>query len=788
VTLQGKSFKILLTGLIVALMAGAVSGLEITDPNDGAANNSELEFNVSVDSGNYENIGLEIVNGGVIASSGSLSSVGEYVWQSGDTYWSNGTYPVRAFNDSSGAASASIDVIIDESADNVTSISADNQSDGSIELSLSWETEGDSSPAYLNITREEEESGNKTYFKKTSIDSSFVDTQTQFKDYKYSATVIDEAGNRNEALSSSTGYISVTDGVSPAIQIQNPADDSYISSTSPEIQVDVSDDLAGLKNASIVLDDQEQNITGLSGDKSTSLDLSTEDLEEEKYEPEVVAHDTEDNRENVSWTFTVDTTGPSPSASLTPDPDEQEYLSTETPIGVEVDSGDVGSKEVARVVCYVDDPSDYGYDFGESSTYEDGSFRCGDLNPAEYSGGDHNVYAQFYDEAGNREEQNLGEYTFDTESPEIDRLDISPEYTNKEPNVTVEGADAGSGLQDAEYMFSDNVEAGQGSGISAGFEDDEFVFNPNLRNKEDGDYTLYVRVQDGSGKWSETSSNDFTLNRGALPDPQLSTDELNITSGSSTDFEVTVHNDGKVPLMGAELSFRNGFEGSRNDIDVSGESSETYTMQVSTNESFRQTQATLELVASTVSRNITVPVNVQASESQMEEVDSQIREYNGKLSELRSDLSRLEEQGASEELLDQMRTEIDEYDTKLQSVKSAAKDNEYYEIASELDEVDTRHSEAVNTTSQVEQEYRSNQRQKMMILAFILILGLLGGGAFLYYRSNYYIDMENLPASIEEISSDFDWDETVDNLEDKLNNLLEAGEENGDDSEDVSWS
>lgn len=792
--------KLLLTAFLALIITGtaAAQSVEITAPSENSYQNSSFDIDVEVsnlDSSNQYNLNLNS-NASSIEDSQNDVSEGEIQFNV-DPSDDDGQYYIEAVlrreDDSGQTASNEIIFNLDTQDPTIETDSEETVSndDGSVEVT--WkadDTNGELGRFELWKSGEmvDSQGAGGTSSTKTLVDDN---DNRSWDTVDYNLIVYDQAGNKDNR---SLNDVEVVDGIGPDLVDKNPGEDEYVSSDSPTVEATAEDLLSGVKNISLSVNGQNNSITDIQDSESSSVEIALEDLDEGTYSPEVTAYDQEDNRNQVSWEFTVDTQKPDPSASLTPDPDEQGYIATETPIGVDVDSDEVSATGVDRVVCYVDDPSDYGYDFGESSTYEDGSFRCGDLNPSDYSEGEHSIYAQFYDRAGNMEEQNLGSYTFDTEAPDINSLDISPEYTNTEPNVTVDGSDSGSGLQDVEYMFSDSVSPGEGSDVSADFEEGEVEFKPNLRNKEDGEYTLYVRVQDGSGKWSDLESQTFTLDRGALPDPALQTDTLNITSGSSTSFEVEVENNGRVPLMDADLQFGSGVTGSLEGVSVEGESSETYSVDVSTDESFGQMQASLELVSDTVSRNITVPVNVRASEEQKQQVDDRIQDYNGQLSELKSDLSRLEEEGASKELLDQMRSDIDRFESNLDEVKSATLDGNYYTIASKLDSVNSTESEAEDTASEVTEEFRSNQRQQMlMIVAFVSLLAL-GGAAVLYHRSEYYIDPEDIPLDTESLSMEsFDWDETVEKVEDKLDNLLDGSSEgaegnDSDDSDGLSWN
>ncbi len=792
--------KLLLTAFLATLITGiaAAQSVEITSPSDNSYQNESFKVDVQVSNldSSYD-YNLNLNSNASISGSRSDISEGDYQFTADPSSDDDGPYSLEAvLNRQEGSAQSSSNQVHfnydtqDPSIDQ-SSIETVSNPDGSVEVT--WESkDADGELGRVELWKSEEKVDSQgaggTSATKTLIDDN---EERSWDTVTYYLLVYDQAGN---SLNHTLDNVDIEDGEGPDIKNKNPGDDGYVNSESVNVEATAEDLLSGVKNISLSVNGENNSITEIDDSEESSVEITLDNLEDGSYTPEMTAYDQQGNKNNVEWEFTVDTQSPSPSASLTPDPDEQGYISTETPIGVDVDSDEVSPTGVDRVVCYVDDPSDYGYDFGDSSTYEDGSFRCGDLNPSDYSEGEHSIFVKFYDRAGNEDEQNLGSYTLDTEEPQINSLEISPEYTNKEPNVTVSGSDSGSGLEDVEYMFSDSVNPGEGSDVSANFEDGQVEFKPNLRNKEDGEYTLYVRVQDGSGKWSDLESDTFTLDRGALPNPALQTDTLNITSGGSTSFEVTVENNGKVPLMDAGLEFGNGFTGSFEGVSVEGESSETYSVSVSTEESFGQRQASLELVSETVSRNITVPVNVRASEEQRERVDSRIEDYNSQLSELKSDLSRLEEEGASKELIEKMSSDIDRFESNLDNVKSATLEGDYYKIASELDTVNTTESEAVNTTSEVTEDFKSNQRKQMILIVAFITLVLLGGAAVLYSRSEYYIDAEDIPVSADSVSMEsFDWDETVEKVEEKLDSLLEgeegsSGEDSdSDDSDGLSW-
>jgi hypothetical protein len=799
VTSHRTTTKILLTALLITLTTGtaAAQSIEIVSPSDGSYHNESFDIVTEVSSLDSDTKYDVVFSTEGNSHTESDISSGELEISSTDIggfTTSETAYNLSAELQASGTEvdNGSIQVTYDEED---PYLDGDTQTetlgDGTVEISAQIADDH----SYLSMFKLERngEIVDSTSTGGPDVSETLVDKNEDhvYGEVSYNIIIVDNAGNT--VNTSWTGNpVSINDSTAPSIVDRYPEEDAYISSDSPNLNVDVEDLLSGLKNATLTVDGNSTNFTVSDSEvESEELQLELESLDEGVYSPEVTAYDQEGNSETYDWAFTVDTQKPDPSASLSPSPDGQEYLTTATPLQVEVDEEDVSPTNVERITCYVDDPSDYNNDFGSSSEYSDGSFRCGELDPSSYSEGSHSIYVEFYDRAGNKQVSNLGEYVFDTVNPEIETLTVTPEYTNTEPSVTVEASDFGSGVEDAEYMFSEDVDDGEGNTISEGFEDGDMSFQPNLRNKEDGDYELFVRVQDGSGKWSDTRSVNFTLDRGALPDPELETEgTLHITSGSSTGFEVTINNNGKVPLTSAELRFLDGIEGSLNSVDVEGESEETVSVIASTNRSYGQIETTLKLTTDSVSENVTVPVNIRASEEQKQEVNERIKQYESRLRYLKANMTKLEEDGADQELIDQMDAEIGDFEERLQQINASIAEDRYYEIASSIDEVESQRSEAVNTTETVKEQHRQNEQRFWMILFTVSTLGILGGGAFVWYRSDYYLDTDDLPVDLENISfEDIEWDETVEKLEDKLDNLLEGdgGQKPSEDSRDLSW-
>jgi hypothetical protein len=801
VTSHRTTTKILLTALLITLITGTAAALEITSPSDGSYHNSSITFQIETEAGSYDSIEIRKASSenGEYNRSQSVGSSGEVSWTPG----TDGSYYVKAVNTSSSDETTPIRVVYDTTPVTVSGLTVEKKyEDGSIEISFNNDNDLSGIDHFV-LNRTEESTGEST-IRNIGAATTYNDTETDYTTYTYTVWAVDRAGNapsesaRLDPSSSdyvdSVSSINVIDGLAPTIVDRSPGQDAYISSTSQTVSVEVEDLLSGLKNATLTVGDNSTSFNESNIPDSGTLNLEINDLDERAHNPQVTVYDQQGNNRTYSWEFTVDTQKPDPSASLSPSPDGQEFLTTATPLQVEVDEEDVSPTKVERIECHVDDPRDYSNEFGSSSEYSDGSFRCGELDPGDYSEGSHSIYVEFYDRAGNKQVSNLGEYVFDTVNPEIESLTVTPEYTNTEPNVTVEASDFGSGVEDAEYMFSENVEDGEGNTISEGFEDGEMSFQPNLRNKEDGDYELFVRVQDGSGKWSDAESVNFTLDRGALPEPELETEgTLNVTSGDSTFFDVTVSNNGKVPLTNAQLEFIGDVEGTNKGIEVKGESSKDVSIRASTNRSFGQTQVTLKLTNSAVSENVTVPVNIRASDEQKQQVDERIKQYETRLGLLKQNLTQLEEDGADQQLIEDMDTQIREFESRLEQVNSSVAEGRYYEIASSIDEVETQRSEAVNTTEQAKEEHRQNEKRFWMILFGLLTLGVLGGGAFVWYRSDYYLDMDDLPVDLENMSLgiDFDsWDDFVERVEEKLDNLMEGGEEeeSSGDSKDLAWN
>lgn len=623
----------------------------------------------------------------------------------------------------------------------------------------------------------------------TSSDTlSLVDQNEEriYDEVSYRAEIMDRAGNQDTAV---IDEVQINDGIAPVIVSQSIQDEEYMNEESPTISFDLEDQLSGIVEANLtfvednsIFDDFEEPST-----EEVSLEIDLEDLEDGDYEVDLFAADDEDNALDKSFLFVVDTEAPEPEASLIPDPESQSFIETRQRIEVEVEDSD----GAVRAECYVN-PISRGNNFGEADL-EDNIFNCGHLEPELYSEGANSIYVRFEDRAGNQHTEELGEYIFDTEPPRIFDFDITPEYTNEEPNVTIGASDTGSEVVEAEYVFSENVDEGDGENIVI---DDsgtrvEFDFQPDLRNEDDGEFEIFVRVRDQSGKWSSLEGGNFTLDRGALPDPSINLERIEVEDGNTVEI-VDVENDGRVPLVNAYLEMDGIAAGESDRFRVEGQSSDSVPLNVSSTAEFGEYRENVTLISDTTRTHQEIDLIIVADQEEKEEVEVMLDDVSRALDYLEGNITELEEKGVSEEFVQELREAKDELDAEYTEAQASAEDGEYYEIASLMNDLESLSQEASQTTEEVQAEVARERRWFFIKLFTLLLVLSSGAGIFALYRLGYELETDQFDISELELNSgSFDnLSEIPENIRQRLEELMESSgtsTESDSDYDDIAW-
>ncbi len=591
----------------------------------------------------------------------------------------------------------------------------------------------------------------------------YNDSSTSYTNYVYRIGGSDKAGH--SVNSSDTLELDVEDGVKPSVSSRSPGKDAFVSKTDPEVKAEGSDDLSGMDNVTIAFEGD-----WATGNSSASISASGLNSETE-YTVEANLTDKAGNTLETSWNFTVDTSAPDPSVSLKPD---QDNLVSETTVEISLSS----TSDVDEVRCYVGDPSSDGSQFGSSSSPDDSDdYSCGDLDPADYSEGSHSIYGEICDKAGNCNSKEAGEYVFDTEDPEIDSVEINPEYTNTDPEVTVEASDDGTGVTGAEYDFED-FDGGEGTTVSIENGDDvSFTFEPSLDDLDDGDHTLNLRVEDGSGKYSDLATADFTYDPDANPSAELVYGPIELESGSSTDYSVTVNNTAKVPLTSATLNVSGKASGSSDSFEVAGESSKEVTFEVSSDESFGTYTVDLKLNSVSLEKTVEAELHVMAPDDRKEELDSVLSKQESRLQLLKDNLTRLKEKGARQELVNNLESEINKFEKLVKEAGNASESGDYFSAEEAFKKMDSTGSAAMSALEETRKKHQKNVfYRNLMIGGGVVFLLLVAGGVFFYTSEEYDLHLERV----------YDSDLSIDSVRDiprRIKSVFSSKEE----AEEFEW-
>jgi hypothetical protein len=347
------------------------------------------------------------------------------------------------------------------------------------------------------------------------------------------------------------------------------------------------------------------------------------------------------------------------------------------------------------------------------------------------------------DEAGNS--QTLVEdkqMIWDTDAPSIDNLEQSEGVStfNSEFSLSTLVSDDATGIENMEYYFDANTEIGDGTSINldnTGAETVEKEFTVSPGDLSQGSHTVYIRAEDGTGQ-TAVESFDFEYFPNRNPSVNLGApDSVEVTSGESTEFTLSIENGAPFFLNGVEVSgdgaVWNGTVTATN-LEEGDSVEKVITVDASNME---VGEYDLVLETSDTGDSSTVNVVVRATESQKESIDSNLQDWQDRRSELEENISRIG-------TLETDNENITGFTEKLDNAESAIEDGNYYQAKSYLKDIDSSYSQASETFREKEQQHQINQRNKLFMLLFGGIV-LLGGGAFgfLFYRDGE-IDLEGL--------------------------------------------
>ncbi len=560
----------------------------------------------------------------------------------------------------------------------------------------------------------------------------------------YTITVEDPSG---------TDTVDLTiDGQAPTVTFP---DLEYVSDD-PTITVDVDDTHTGVKSVEASIGSGDAEIDNVddggcdgSSECESEIEIDTGNMDEgDEFDLDVTVNDSAGNSDtNNEDGITLDDSYDGDSSADV----EWDVSGDTTLIGNGDDDQDVlisfqpDTVSDTTVYCMVDgEDRDEATDTDTLDASDEEEEASCEFDSGEYAGSVFDLAVEVEDAAGNEdtvvEDQ---EMVWDERPPAITTIenpnDISTFNENFELSVTA--TDDASGVENLEYYFESSTSEGNGESIDldqAGSTavDSTFEVSPNLGR---GNHTVYVRARDGTNQWSDSAEFDFEYFPNRDPEVDLQAPEsVEVTSGGSTSFTLTIENGAPFFLNGVEVNsdsvLWNGTVSASN-LEEGGSVEKTVNIEAS---GLEPDLYNLSLETASMDDTTTVEVVVRATGSQQSDIQQQVDGWASKMEELESNVSSLGSlSDYNQKILD---GNVSEFKQKVQKAQSAVESGEYYRAKSNLQNIDTEFQEASSTFSDVKQEYSQRRTNRYIMYTFIAVLVIGGGTAgFLLYREEELI-------------------------------------------------
>ena len=602
-----------------------------------------------------------------------------------------------------------------------------------------------------------------------------------------------------------TATVTLDKGGPDSFQLNAPED--YTNDEDPTVEVEVTDDYSGVQNISVSVEDSNNDeVDSTECDSTTTCELDLSDLSNaETYDVEVSSFDKVGNQNSDTLSFTVDTTEPNPDNFVMREDDEDGDEIEETDYDVEGENEfsvyvefDASSNHESEVTgnCLVNGDEE------DSSTLEalnDGDsydFTC-DIDD-EYFDGDVDFEVDLADEAGNDWTSDSVTFGLDESDPTVSSVESVSGLGvfNSDFDVSYEAFDSVSEIDQSEYFFDESTDEGEGSEVSDG------EFTVDTSDLDEGEHELFVRVQDGVGKWSETDSFTFDFYPDEEPEGSLNVAEsLNVTSGSTEDLEVEIENTGVILVPSGTVSV-SSFGSNESFESVAPEESTTVDVELSPGEDDLG-ENTLSVELDGVNASAEVDVLVKASGDVQDDIESDLDDYASDYENLGSRVESLRSE-LSQERKDRLDSDFSELESSVQEAQDAVDNGEYYMAEEIVSDLESQMQSVEETYSTVEEEQRIDNRNTLIGLGLGLFLLLIASGVgFVAYSDEYELDISALqdldvPAigNIEEEEEDSGYshseeeDQSDEGLVDKIKSKideLKGGEESEDEGPEYEF-
>jgi hypothetical protein len=560
-------------------------------------------------------------------------------------------------------------------------------------------------------------------------------------DYTLTAEAVD-----NGSVEASQEIDILVDGTDPSVE--RASQNEYVQSN-PQLEFTVSDDYTAVTSVSYdsfstsVDDDSRGDVCGSGGECSVNFDVDSEDVSSgNTFTVDITAEDMVGNDVTEDFQYTLDDSYQADEPDFSVEDNEDGVVALDGDVNVDVTvSGMDDEVSDVRVKCMVDGDEVSSSDWDDSE-----DFSC-EIPEDEVEDETVDVSVEACDRAGNCEESDEEEITFDGSDPVLESFSTVQEYKvfGDDFNVDYEAYDSATDIETVEYFFSTAVLPGEGN--EAVVEDQEFKVETSLLSEDSNQHTVYMRVQDEAGRWSETRSVDFEYYPNADPSVSLSIPEnFSVTAGESRGFDAVVENTGKLMIGSINVSFSSDILEEEDTVEnLEGGESRNVEFVFSPNRS-QIGEWPVEVSTNGPVDSVSTTVLVEANSKQRNIVDSKLENYSALLEDLNSNVSSLKQDGLNEELESSLDSGVSSFREIVQSAQEYVDEGDYYQAYSTLENVEAQYSEASQTFEDVSEKHSINERNSMIMMVLAgLALILVAGGAFVYTREDYEL-LEQLEA------------------------------------------
>jgi hypothetical protein len=417
----------------------------------------------------------------------------------------------------------------------------------------------DSTAENANITLED---GPSSPVEKTELSPSDGNVSTSFDGGEVNSgqyTIEADVYNTTETLETLSKQITV-DGTSPDITFP---DDNFLSED-PTVSVEFFDEHTGLLSFSGDVDNnvdisESQGFDDCAAGNTCSVEfeLDTAGLNSgSTFLLRASAQDEVGNEAPLSdndrqYTLDTEYEADQPEFSIPDANDNDVHVTGDVEVDADVDNIDEETSDV-RVTCFVD-----GEELDQTDFEDENDFSC-DLPEEDLDDGDSDVSVEACDQAGNCEMSDERSFTFDSTPPILDSFSTVQDYRKFGGSFEAEfsAEDPDSGIQKAEYFFSTAVLPGEGNDVEE-VDDERFTVENSEITTDDVDQTVYLRVMNDVGQWSDREKVEFEYYPDEAPEVSLDVPQnITVVAGGEKSFDVRVENTGTllVNSIGVEVS------------------------------------------------------------------------------------------------------------------------------------------------------------------------------------------------------------------------------------------